>query len=123
MSAFTRVVHDDSPLHHPLGTRVEKPAAPAPTKKRSPNPVEIGAAQAAEQEAHERRLAYIKAKGWKLTPEGWRLDTSDTRWHKQAHRLVPYVEGLSFEDGVEIAWRTQKILEAQELARRQRRGR
>jgi hypothetical protein len=74
----------------------------------------------AEDEAHKQRLAHIKEKGWELTPEGWVLDQSDTRWHKQARKVIEYSPDVSFEEGVRAAWNHQKLLEAQELARDQR---
>lgn len=82
-----------------------------------------GVALQAEREAHERRLGYLAEHGWTLTEEGLVKDTSDSRWHKQSRILVPYYEGVSFEEGVRTAYGRQKHLEAEELARQQRRQR
>jgi hypothetical protein len=71
-------------------------------------------------EAHERRWAHLQASGWRLTEEGLVLDTSDPRWHKSGRILVPYAEGVPFEEGVRAAYGRQKMIEAQELAREQR---
>ena len=58
-----------------------------------------------------------------LNEEGWVLDTSDPRWHKHSRILVPYSEDVSYEEGVRVAYNQQRLLEAEELAREQRRPR
>jgi hypothetical protein len=52
----------------------------------------------------DRRWAYLKDQGWKVTDEGIVLDTSDSRWHKSDRILIEYVEGLPFEEGVRAAY-------------------
>ena len=69
----------------------------------------------------DRRWAYLKEQGWKLTEEGLVLDTSDSRWSKTDRILIEYVEGLPFHEGVRAAYMRQKMLEAEKLAREQRR--
>jgi hypothetical protein len=116
--------HDGKPERldlRSLGTVVPKQPPPAPPRDKRPNAVDQGVLNAAEREAHERRLAHIKANGWALTEEGWILNQDDPRWHKQARILVPYAEGVSFEDGVRSAYGRQKFLEAEALATKQRR--
>jgi hypothetical protein len=41
------------------------------------NAVETAVAEQVSLEAHKRRLVYIQEQGWRVTPEGWVLDTSD----------------------------------------------
>ena len=123
MSELVPVVHDESPISDPwlrplhnAPERTSKPVA-----KRAPNALERGASEAAEREAHLRRLAYIKGAGWELKPEGWVLDTYDTRWSKSSREIVPYDENVSFEEGVRSAFNRQRAIEFMELAAEQRR--
>jgi len=87
------------------------------------NAVETAVAEQASLEAHNRRLAYIQEQGWRVTPEGIMLDTSDPRWSKRDRILVAYDPAVTFEQGVRSAYDRQKALEAEALATEQRRGR
>jgi len=79
-------------------------------------------AKAEDQRAHERRVDRLLEAGWTLEPEGWVLDTSDARWSRTSCKLVPYAEGVAFEDGTRSAYSIQKDLEAKELRRLQQGG-
>jgi hypothetical protein len=86
------------------------------------NGLEAAVAKQREREDHERRMADLAEKGWRLTEEGLILDTSDGRWSKTSREIVEFADGLSFEEAVKSAWSRQKQMEAVESAERQRKG-